>query len=501
MKNLITTLKSVFSDILYLILALSLSLNLYLFYHFIFQKTTTLTTLFSQTTPFYAITSLILTILTALLFGTSFSLLIYRWQKISNEKAVGSKDLMAGFLGALSMGCPVCGGFLLPLLGIAAGLSIFPFQGLELKIAALLLFSFSIYQSSRVIPEKTCLPSSEISLLQGLPKEKLFKFEGSNFILNLNKNTLYNSISFLLPFLILIFVLASPFLPAGYKFNFAKENQPAPGQNQKTNSQGQDSQNQNLFEQINPASGYEINATYGDLGPKLIAAGAIDFEKMKLLYEQAGTSLTEEQIKILKEGSNEKIKITPENSYFLLNFFWAVGLANKNPILDEGPMAQYGGDELGSFASTGGWTLGKKEATQLYSKFEIINLNQEQQKALEDFAYNSYRPCCSNPTAFPDCNHGMAALALGEIMAAQGASADEIFEAFKYVNAFWFPQTYFDIAKYFQAKEGKNWGQADARLISGKDFSTPQGWQRARNWLKGQGLLEEAPSGGGGCGV
>ena len=61
-------------------------------------------------------------------------------------------------------------------------------------------------------------------------------------------------------------------------------------------------------------------------------------------------------------GSNEKIKITPENSYFLLNFFWALGLANKNVILDEGPMTSYGKDQIGNFASTGGWTLGKKEA-------------------------------------------------------------------------------------------------------------------------------------------
>lgn len=159
------------------------------------------------------------------------------------------------------------------------------------------------------------------------------------------------------------------------------------------------------------------------------------------------------------------------------------------------------GKKIGNFASTGGWTVGTKKATELYSNFEIIKLNASQQKILEDFAFNSYRPCCSNPTGFPDCNHGMAALALGEIMASQGAKVEEIFEAFKYFNSFWFPQTYLDVAKYFQAKEGKDWSEVDGRIVAGKDYSTPQGWQRVHQWLAQQGLLEEAPSSGGGCGV
>ena len=257
---------------------------------------------------------------------------------------------------------------------------------------------------------------------------------------------------------------------------------------------------QEILSQINPASGYEMDVVYGDIGPKLLAAGAIDLEQMKALYQQAGQGLSDEQIKILTKGSNEKIRITPENSYFLLNFLWAFGLANKNAILDQGPMKQYG-DDIGNFASTGGWTLGTKPATELYSKFEIVKLNGAQQRILEDFANNSYRPCCSNPTAFPDCNHGMAMLGLAEIMASQGASAEEMFEAFKYVNAFWFPDTYIDIAKYFKAKEGKDWKDVDGRTIAGQDYSTPQGWQKVKQWLQNNNLEEKAPSSGGSCGV
>lgn len=256
-----------------------------------------------------------------------------------------------------------------------------------------------------------------------------------------------------------------------------------------------------IMRQINPPGGVDLRVVYGDIGPKLLAAGAIDLEKMKLLYEKGGKPLTEDEIKILTEGSDERIKITPENSYFLLNLFWAFGLAQKNTILDSGPMTKYGQDRIGNFASTGGWTLGTKPAMELYSKSFMINLTQEQQAALEEFAYNSYRPCCSNPTAFPDCNHGMAALGLMELMASQGVTTKEMFDAFKYVNAFWFPQTYFDIASYFKFKEGKNWSEADSRMVAGKDFSTPQGWQKARAWLEQNGYLKEQPSGGGSCGV
>ena len=255
-----------------------------------------------------------------------------------------------------------------------------------------------------------------------------------------------------------------------------------------------------LFAEINPPEGYEINAVYGDIGPKLIEAGAIDLQKFKNNYEKAGQPLTQEQLDILTKGSNAKIKITPENSYFLLNFLWAAGVDVKNPILEKGAMVT-SGTPVGNFASTGGWTLGKDIATSFYSKYLIVNLTAEQQKALEDFTNNSYRPCCGNSTAFPDCNHGMAMLGLGEIMASQGLSAKEMFEAFKYVNAFWFPQNYFDMAKYFKAKEGKGWKDVDARTLAGVDYSSSSGSQRIKQWLSDNNLIEKVPSSGGGCGV
>ncbi len=334
-------------------------------------------------------------------------------------------------------------------------------------------------------------------------KNNFFEIKDKNIVININWKNLKFSLPLIISIFFLILIVALPTISEKLNWRFftwnndkAKVSSPNNKENEKISSNAED-----IMKKINPTEGYEMPVIYGDIGPKLLAAGAIDFEKMKSLYAKSGQPLTDEQIKILKEGSNERIKITSKNSYFLLNLLWALGLANKNSILEEGPMSQYGDGKTGNFASTGGWTLGSKPAMEVFSKYEILKLNSDQQKIVEDFAFNSYRPCCSNPTAFPDCNHGMAALALAELMASQGATAEQIFDAFKYLNAFWFPQTYFDIAKYFEAKEGKTWNNVDGRTVAGKDFSTPQGWQKAKQWLKEQGLIEEAPSGGGSCGV
>ena len=60
-----------------------------------------------------------------------------------------------------------------------------------------------------------------------------------------------------------------------------------------------------ILKNINPPTGFTINATYGDIGPKLLASGAIDFERMKSLYEQSGVPLT---CYIDKEAGDKKRK-------------------------------------------------------------------------------------------------------------------------------------------------------------------------------------------------
>ena len=254
-----------------------------------------------------------------------------------------------------------------------------------------------------------------------------------------------------------------------------------------------------LYEQVNPKDGYALSISYGDLGPQLLENGMISYDSFAAIYEDSGNPLSAEQIEILTNGSNEEIVINAENSHFLLNFFWAVGLANRNSILTDGPMVQNSGGQIERFASTGGWTLATKPVTELYASMDLIPLTAEQQKLVEEVAAAIYRPCCNNHTLFPDCNHGMAMLGVLELMASQGATADEMFEAAKYINAYWFPQQTLETAIYLQLNEKIDFTSADARLVVGNKLSSASGAGMVHEDLQAKGLLKQAPGQGGSC--
>lgn len=141
---------------------------------------------------------------------------------------------------------------------------------------------------------------------------------------------------------------------------------------------------------------------------------------------------------LIELGVIDKARWSPELETSL-NILWALGLANKNPILEYGPMAdpRYGGTER--FASTGGWSLAVGNTMDHYSMHELVMLTSEQQELVERVSKNIYRPCCDNPAYFPDCNHGMAMLALLEIMASEDANEKELYAAAKEANGEWFP--------------------------------------------------------------
>lgn len=178
---------------------------------------------------------------------------------------------------------------------------------------------------------------------------------------------------------------------------------------------------------------------WGDLGLKMISVGVVDSAKFESLYSSRG-GLSQETQKLLYEEDNGKLKITSENSGEILNFLWALGLGNKNDVLDFGPMKdpRYGG--VGGFASVGGWILADGDAMNHYSRHPLIMLTRDQQAMVERVAKNVYRPCCRNSTYFPDCNHGMAMLGLLELMASQGAGEKEMHDVAAKVNAYWFPE-------------------------------------------------------------
>ncbi len=257
-----------------------------------------------------------------------------------------------------------------------------------------------------------------------------------------------------------------------------------------------------LEQKIIPPQGVVLPVNWNDLGDQLVKAGVIDSQKFEQLYTDRG-GLSDESKRMLYGADNGKIKITPENSQALLNLLWALGLGTKNDILEKGPMMTYSKAGLpaealakaGNFASTGGWTLARGNAMDHYSMHPFIVLTKEQQALIERVSQNIYRPCCGNSTYFPDCNHGMAMLGLLELMASQGVSEKEMYDAALAVNAYWFPDTYLTIGKYLN-KKGMSWDKVGAQKILGYDFSSGSGYAQIRS------EVEPAKSkSGGGCGV
>jgi hypothetical protein len=256
-----------------------------------------------------------------------------------------------------------------------------------------------------------------------------------------------------------------------------------------------------LGEQVNPPEGFTLATRYGDVGPQLLSAGAIDQDRFGQVYELANRPLSDAQLEILEQGSQSPVVFNKQNAYFLLNFFWALGLANHNKILTEGPMMQNGEEQIGRFASIGGWTLSVKPATELYASQQIIILTDAQQDRLKAVTMNVYRPCCNNPTHFPDCNHGMAMLGLLELMASQDASNEEMYNAAKYANAFWYPSQYLELAQYFKSSQEKVFADVDSQALVSQNYSSASGFKAVHQWLADTGLLPGTTGTGSSCGV
>lgn len=249
-----------------------------------------------------------------------------------------------------------------------------------------------------------------------------------------------------------------------------------------------------LQQQVMPSSGITLPINWKDLGKRMIADGVIDETKFRAIFS---SGLSTDQEKILKGNVTQPIIMNADNSRFLLDAFWAFGLANKNEILEKGEMndKQFGG--AGGFASTGGWTLSQDKPMDHYSKHAYVTLNAEQQALVDRISRTIYRPCCNNSTHFPDCNHGMAMLGLLELMASQNVSENEMYKVALAVNSYWFPQTYLDLASYFQ-EQGKSWKEVDPKTVLGAEYSSAQGYQQIR--AKIQSLPQPAKSAGG-CGA
>ncbi len=230
------------------------------------------------------------------------------------------------------------------------------------------------------------------------------------------------------------------------------------------------------------ATGNTVVTGLGPLARQLIDAEILDTVRLRTALAPSGRALTERQQRILA-GEDVPLRIDPSNAGLLLNTFWTLGLANRNPILTRGPMFTRSQGQVGRFASTGGWRLGPVPATHVYASLPLIPLSPAQQKRLEDVARRVFRPCCDNSTHFPDCNHGMAMLGLLTLLTAQGADANELFRAAHAANQVWFPAQSGHIAAYLDAHR-PDW---TAQAAVSRELASGSGHARLMARLAGEG--------------
>lgn len=180
-----------------------------------------------------------------------------------------------------------------------------------------------------------------------------------------------------------------------------------------------------------------------------------------------------------------------------LNLLWAFGLANKNQILENGPImdSSYGGPT--NMASVGGWTVTTGSVMDHYDKHILVPLTSDQQALVEKIAKEIYRPCCDNSTYFPDCNHGMAMLGLLEYLASQGATEEQMWNVAITANMSWFPDQYQTIAQYLKIK-GIDIKTVTPKMLLSAEYSSGSGFTRIAAQVP-QNLQQR--SSGGGCGV
>ena len=282
-----------------------------------------------------------------------------------------------------------------------------------------------------------------------------------------------------------------------------------------------------LFAQVTPQTGYTLSFKWGGSIKKLVEAGAINVSNLTTILNNSHQPLTLSEKDILNGTYTGYIQFNSTNTEFVQIVLWGLGINNNNTIITKGPIINASTPYANSinanstlkqqlnqnitnqnitsqwvashyFASTGGYgPIGKLQMGML----NVINLTPLEQGEMYDVATHSYRPCCDNPTAFPDCNHGAAALGLIELLASQGANQTQMFSAVQYFYQYQFPQQYAEIAAYFDS-QGMNYSHVNSSTVMGFNFSSYSGFSNVNQYLQKNGILQQlSGSSGASCGA
>lgn len=156
-------------------------------YYLLVIQVTTVHTIATRTAtaPVYQAGLLVLVPAAVLLFGMNFGLtvLLLRARAAAPDQA-GS--LVGALIGGFGASCPSCSAFLLSLIGVSAGLSVLPFAGLELWIAAALVMAFTLWRSLQALSRASCAVRAGDGQCVGLPPVSIAQatvFAAANLVL------------------------------------------------------------------------------------------------------------------------------------------------------------------------------------------------------------------------------------------------------------------------------------------------------------------------------
>jgi hypothetical protein len=227
--------------------------------------------------------------------------------------------------------------------------------------------------------------------------------------------------------------------------------------------------------QVTPKLGVPTGIVFGDSIQKLIAAGALDPDKLRA----SDRDLPDWVERLLWAPSEDPILFSEQTAPYLVNLLWPLGLANRVSFNEKSPISAV---RIPGFASTGGWTLGRAPNGYAYfNRVDAIELTDAQQAIVLEVAKTTFRPCCDNSTFFQDCNHGSALLGLLELAASQGATEQGLYGLALTANSFWFPDYYAKTALYFAHFHHKDWSAMPPKAILGREYSSLTGWEKNVN--------------------
>lgn len=132
---------------------------------------------FGPLSGLFAVLYWITTILTIPLLGISAASLVWLWQRSTLSKFASGSGAFGVISGAFGSSCPVCGSFLLSLLGVSSGVATLPFQGLELKFASLgLMVGSTAFAARKVHETETCEECEDIGTHNTPSKKRVVVF-------------------------------------------------------------------------------------------------------------------------------------------------------------------------------------------------------------------------------------------------------------------------------------------------------------------------------------